>query len=144
MKSLAAFIIFILLAPFNAASQQISYTEVESIPVFRDTVGPLAFDSIFHRMVTISQPVNFHIEKKLKNIGKVPVIISSTFTSDPHFICDYPREPILPGRTYSFKVCFTFPSIRQKYHWQKIMGFVLSDSTIIQLHFEGEVVTAID
>lgn len=104
---------------------------------FKDTIYHLAFDSTCHQVAAIQKPCNFHLVKKMKNIGDHPIIISSVFTSDPHFICDYPLEPLLPGKTYEYKVCFTFPVIRGMQRWNKDMGFILSNGEIIHLKFNG-------
>ncbi len=147
MKKKKIISIFRLLAFCFVVNQSVFAQQKErldtdtSLVQFKDTIDVLAFDSATHILpsVTIHQG-NFSIVKHFKNIGHHPVFIESTYTTDPHFICNYPQEPIMPGKTYAFKICFTFGSGSAfNYHWRKTMGFVLSDSTRIPLQFEGEV-----
>jgi hypothetical protein len=138
MKLINLFIILLIFCT-PVFSQNNSYNIPEPEIIFRDTVEMLAFDSATHSLSTTNKTVNFRIVKHFKNIGQSPVIISQAFTSDPHFICEYPREPMIQGKVYAFKVCFTFTSSSVDYHWKKTMGFILSDEKRIDLHFEGDV-----
>jgi len=110
---------------------------VDSINVtFKDTVFNIAFDSIAHNLGKIV-PTNENntLVKYFKYIGKEPIVITRVWTGDPHFICEYPREPLIPNKIYSFTVCFWHKERQGKLH--KRMGFNLSDGNIITFTFSG-------
>lgn len=139
MKQLIAIALFFSL-PNGICAQSVRVTEQQPVEIFfKDTIYHLAIDSTFHRIADIQKPCNFHIEKKMKNIGDSPILLSHVFTSDPHFICEYPTEPILPGKIYSFKVCFTFSVIKGMREWREVMGFVLTTGEVINLKFQGNI-----
>jgi hypothetical protein len=103
----------------------------------RDTQFCMATDSFVHDLGLVA-PRNGYLIKKIKIVGNEPVVISSPWTSDPHFICDYPREPMLPSRIYFFKVCFYFEG-RGGYLFNKMMGFELSNGQRISFQFRGRI-----
>jgi hypothetical protein len=106
------------------------------VKVFRDTVYDFAVDSLHHNMGR----VNIHyrrLTKTFKYLGETPGLIREAWTGDPYFICEYPREPLMPGREYQFTVCFAFGGGGGRF--QKQMGFVLQDEKIIAFTFTGEV-----
>jgi len=103
--------------------------------VFRDTMFNLVFDSLTHNFGDI-KPINNRLIKHFKYIGTEPIFISRTWTTDPHFICEYPKELLMPNTVYSYTICF--------YHQNgggiinKKMGFNLSDGNRITIHFKGQ------
>jgi hypothetical protein len=116
-------------------AQKTTATAKQSNIIFRDTVGNFVFDSVSHNLGRkVFAPGNQSLVKHFKYIGKNPVIIASAFTSDPHYICKYPTEPLKTGQVYSFTVCFT-TIVGVMY---KVMGFVLPDEQRISLTFKAE------
>ena len=104
---------------------------------FRDTIGQLVFDSIHHNLGEISSKNETDkIVKYFKNIGDTPLVITRTWTNDPHYICESPREPLFPGEIYPFTICFWLKGLQGKMN--KRMGFNLSDGSRISIHFKGE------
>jgi hypothetical protein len=102
--------------------------------VFKDTVLNFVFDSISHDLGDILPENNF-IVKYFKFIGDEPIIIRRAWTGDPHYICEYPTEPLIPNKIYSFKVCFCHQGRQGK--MIKLMGFDLNDYERITLVFKG-------
>lgn len=105
--------------------------------VFADTLLNFVTDSFRHNLGKI-QPVNTRLRKPFKVTGSSPVIIERAWTGDPHFICEYPKEPLFSGKVYWMTVCFAQQSRRGPFN--KAMGFTLSDGQTITFVFTGEVV----
>jgi hypothetical protein len=107
-----------------------------SSSVFRDTVSCIAFDSISHNLGYIA-PVNENnrVVKYFKYLGKEPVVITRAWSPDPHFICDYPREPLLFNHVYSFTTCFWYQG--QRGSLSKSVGLDFSDGTKVTFKFNG-------
>lgn len=103
---------------------------------FKDTVFNFAFDSIAHNLGNIVPTnENNRLVKYFKYIGTEPIIISGAWTGDPHFICEYPREPLIPNKIYSFTICFYHQDRQGK--MTKVMGFDLSDGNKILFKCTG-------
>jgi hypothetical protein len=103
---------------------------------FKDTVYKFAFDSISHNLGDIVPTnENNRLVKYFKYIGTAPIVITKARTGDPHFICEYPREPLIPNKIYSFTICFWHQD-RQGIIIKE-MGFDLSDGNRISLKFTG-------
>jgi len=103
---------------------------------FKDTVYNFVFDSVNNDLGLV-EPVNIN-NRMIKHFiytGDTPVIISNTKTSDPHFICDYPKEPIIKGKVYDFTVCFYFENGKGVFN--KMMSLELSDGRSIYFRFKG-------
>lgn len=103
---------------------------------FTDTLFYFVTDSFRHNVGQI-KPVNTKLRKPFKYIGTEPAIISRAFTGDPHFICEYPKEVLVPGKVYWMTVCFWHESRRGKF--VKHMGFELTNGQHITFEFSGEV-----
>ena len=89
---------------------------------FRDTIAMMVFDSTTTRMYGWPSK-DVRMVKYFKYIGDEPIIIVQAYTGDPHFICDFPREPLIKDHIYSFKICFSFHSRGGPFHKQ--MGLVI-------------------
>lgn len=134
MNALVLSIIFplFLLVPGKEFSGNKSVAPQE--PVFSDTLHGIATDGFTIDFGTIAAfPSRF--AKSFKYTGKEPVVITRSWTSDPHFICEYPKEPLMQGKTYTFKVCFS----QRCGPFNKTMGFDLSDGSSIPFRFKGNV-----
>lgn len=104
--------------------------------VFSDTVLSIVSDSLRHDLGEI--PMNNNkLTKYFKYIGKVPSTITRTWTGDPHFICDYPHEPLIPGKIYSLTICFWNEG--RTGFFETVMGFDLSNGEHISFQFRGTV-----
>jgi hypothetical protein len=102
---------------------------------YKDTIYELAFDSLMHRLgawsIADTMP---YVIKSFKYLGQEPGIIENVWTSDPFFICEYPKEPLLPGHVYEYKICmFEFVG---RFH--KTLGFNLTGQRRIMLYLIGE------
>lgn len=105
---------------------------------FRDTIFNIAFDSTSHNLGNIiptNENENNELVKKFKYLGADTIYIRKAWTGDPHFICEYPQEPLITNKIYSFTVCF-FHKGRQGTLY-KHMGFNLSDGKKITFKFTG-------
>ena len=83
---------------------------------------------------TLSDEVRL-IHFSFRYTGKADLYISSQYTSDPHFICMFPKEPLLFGNLYSFDICFSF--YKDSGIFKKMMGFRLSDDSWIDFTVKG-------
>lgn len=102
--------------------------------IFKDTLSNLAFDSSTTRLYAM-QKGQYRLVKYFKYVGDSAVVITKAWTNDPHYICDYPTEPLIPGKVYAFSTCFSFfPG-----QFQKRMGFNLSNGEVITLIYKGSV-----
>lgn len=103
----------------------------------RDTIYQFVFDSLNHDLGIIDPKIKgtSHVKKYFMYFGNEPMLISRAWTGDPHFICDYPKEPLEKGKLYSFTICF--------YHQgrggilKKRMGFTLMNGNRITMNFKG-------
>lgn len=105
---------------------------------FKDTLFSIVTDSLSHNLGDIPA-VNNKLVKYFKYIGKESVSIVKAWTSDPHFICEYPIEPLVIGKIYSLTVCFS--NNGRLGHFNKVMGFDLSSGERISFRFKANVVT---
>jgi hypothetical protein len=104
---------------------------------FRDTSGVIVADSFHHNSGRIPM-FNNRLVKYFKIIGKDTLYIRNAWTGDPHYICEYPREPLIPGKTYSITICFWYEG--RPGFYQKAMGFDLSNGDRATYIFSGFVV----
>ena len=105
--------------------------------VFRDTFHGWVADSFVNNMGEVRQEPSTYLIKHFKYIGKDTVWITNAFTNDPHYICQWPKEMLIPGKVYAFKVCFTFQGRPGSFN--KVMGFHLSNGISITYRVEGRV-----
>ena len=138
MNRILFFIVILLIA--QACEKQmhtVKTTPDYEAVVFRDTVYNIAFDSLSNDLGNII-PSNAHNRfiKHFKYIGTDSIRIAAAWTSDPHFICEYPQEYLVPGKIYSCTVCFWHEERQGVMH--KTMGFDLSDANRITFTFTGK------
>lgn len=103
---------------------------------YADTLQGIATDSFSHDLGNIPM-VNNKLKKTFIYTGADTVFITRTWTGDPHFICEYPKEAIVKGKSYSFTVCFWNEGRPGLFH--KTMGFELSNGEMIAFIFKGNV-----
>ena len=99
--------------------------------IFRDTLYGLAFDSLEHNLGEVRDGIRRSV-KYLKNVSDEPIIIYSAWTTDPHFICAYPKHPIMPNGIDSFYICWA----ERRGAVNKQMGFFISSKPYLCLHFK--------
>ena len=61
------------------------------------------------------------------------LFIERAFTSDPHYICDWPKEALQSGVVYEFSVCY----VRKIGPDRKTMGFIMSNGTRVSFRFKS-------
>lgn len=49
---------------------------------------------------------NMRVHVPFLYLGKEPQLIARIWVGDPHYACEYPREPLMPGKQYTLTVCF--------------------------------------
>jgi hypothetical protein len=104
--------------------------------VFKDTVYNLAFDSLKHDFGFLNaETANRRLVKHFKYLGSEPLRIVKAWTGDPHYICDYPKEELIPNKIYAYTVCFSHKGRKGPMHKQ--MGFDLSDGNRVFMLFKG-------
>jgi hypothetical protein len=108
----------------------------QGVQQFKDTIYNFVFDSL-NNDLGIVEPVNKNnrLAKKFIYIGDTPVFIVGQKSGDPHFICEYPKEPMVKGKIYSFTVCFWFEGGVGVF--DKLMSLELSDGRSIFFKFKG-------
>lgn len=132
MKFFGVFAALLLLAGRVSAQQDEQYPVV-----FKDTSGFFVFDSLNINMgLGEASKMRSRYTGHFKYFGADKIQITKAFTGDPHFICNYPREFLVPGKTYSFDICFYHHFNGGKY--RKSMGFILSDNSTILIRVSGQ------
>jgi hypothetical protein len=102
-----------------------------------DTSFSFVTDSFNHNLGKVRW-IDTTITKYFRYIGTDTAIIVQTFTSDPYFICEWPKDKLIPGEVYSFKVCFNFTGKTASFN--KAMGFQLANGEKITYTFSGTVI----
>ena len=132
MNKLLTFAFLIII--FNKGISQAKQYNAQAI-VFKDTVGPFAFDSITNNLGNRIESENIKMVKHFKYIGKDTIFIKKQISGDPHFICDFPKEPIIPQRVYSFSICFWHKN--QRGYLNKTMCLDFSNEKSVCFYFKG-------
>ncbi|MDP4266793.1 MAG: DUF1573 domain-containing protein [Bacteroidota bacterium] len=68
------------------------------------TAPDIKFDKMIHDYGTIRKNSDGSCEFTFKNVGKEPLVISNARASCGCTVPDWPKEPILPGKTGKIKV----------------------------------------
>jgi len=128
--------IFTTALTFGQNRQSQKTTQEPANISFKDTVFQIVVDSISHNLGQIV-PTNDNnrLVKYFKYIGTEPIFITRAWTGDPHFICEYPKDQLIPTKIYSFTVCFWHKD--RQGSMTKMMGFDLSDGNRISFKFYG-------
>ncbi|MBC7865307.1 MAG: DUF1573 domain-containing protein [Bacteroidia bacterium] len=105
--------------------------------IFRDTLFQFVTDSFNHNLGTIPSSYKNKLVKHFKYVGEEPAIIIRAWTHDPHYICEWPKEPLEKNKIYSFTVCFFFEGRNGSF--EKQMGFDLTNGKKITYKFCGTI-----
>ena len=95
-------------------------------------------DSLKHNLGDLTATFEYDLIKYFKYTALDTVWIESTWTTDPHIICEYPRGVLINEAIYSFKACF---ALKYTGHFYKTMGFILSNGKKITFTFQGNVIS---
>ena len=130
-------IIFIFSASIVKGQNKLTQTTVQDTSniIFKDTLFNFVFDSLTNNLGLIPNNENKKLVKCFKYIGKEPIVFSNARGGDPHYICYYPKEVIIPNKIYSFTVCFW-----HKKRWgnmAKNINIYFSNNTEILIKFKG-------
>jgi hypothetical protein len=130
-------IVFVLMFIFAAffCNAQSEGKKPESYQ-FKDTIYSFVFDSLNSDLGEVEPAnINNRMVKHFIYLGEKPTFITGQKSGDPHFICEYPKEPIVRGKVYSFTVCFWFQNGKGSFN--KLMMLELDDGKFITFKFKG-------
>jgi hypothetical protein len=96
MKKSFVLVVMVLLASLSIQAQEKQVNPQDSI----------VFDKTTHDYGTIVQGADGNSEFKFTNKGKSPIILSNVRASCGCTVPEWPKEPILPGKTSSIKVTY--------------------------------------
>lgn len=96
------------------------------------------FESTTHDYGTIPQDIPASYEFVFKNSGTAPLIISEAQGSCGCTVPEYPKEPVMPGKTGKIKVTYNAKSLGQ---FKKSVTIKSNDPTTpsVELRIEGNV-----
>ncbi|WP_306642074.1 hypothetical protein [Sanyastnella coralliicola] len=110
----------------------------ETPMTFQDTIGVLVADSFVQRLGDVPA-IQTRSKHYFKYIGESDsVFITKAMTNDPHFICGYPKGPLVKDSIYEFKICW-YHKGREGLPFNKMMGFRLSNGDNVPWRFKGRV-----
>ena len=99
-------LVFFMLSGFNAAAQDVK--EVKDAKDLKDAKkgkGPeIAFDYLVYDYGQIYEGDPGTCEFTFKNTGKEPLVLSNVYSSCGCTVPDWPKDPIMPGKTSTIKV----------------------------------------
>jgi len=96
MKKTFVLLVVVLLASLGIQAQEKQVNPQDSI----------VFEKTTHDYGTIVQGADGNSEFKFTNKGKSPIILSNVHASCGCTVPEWPKEPILPGKTSSIKVTY--------------------------------------
>jgi hypothetical protein len=105
---------------------------------FPDTVHNLAFESLHFILPGPSRFSTTHARLRFKYLGDSPAVITRVRTSDPHFISDYPHEPLVKDKIYEYTISFTFSNYQGLF--RKAMSFEINGNKEIAFEVTGNAV----
>lgn len=109
-----------------------------ALPEFPDTVQNLAFESLHFILPGPSRFSTTHARLRFKYLGDSPALITRVRTSDPHFISDYPHEPLVKDKIYEYTISFTFSNYQRLF--RKAMAFEINGNKEIAFEVTGNAV----
>lgn len=132
----------LLMALLWAAASKAQSPQNQEQIVFKDTLYDLfVFDSLEHNIGVIwpnSPRQSCEVVKYFKYLGDEIVIIYDAFTSDPHFLSEYPRGPLQTNKVYALRFCFAHsPNGKQRHTLRKTIGFELHNGKRVYFSFSG-------
>jgi hypothetical protein len=101
MKKSLAIMVIMFLASFSIQAQEKQVSGQDSI----------VFEKTTHDYGTIVQGADGNSEFKFTNKGKSPIVLSNVKASCGCTVPEWPKEPILPGKTSSIKVTYNTNNI---------------------------------
>jgi hypothetical protein len=121
----------------NAAPQEAAKTLDKNAPKF-SFVGGETFD-----FGNLSDQKNAEHVFVFKNVGKTPLIISNASASCGCTVPEFPKEPIMPGKTGQLKV--TFNTAGKSGPFDKTV-YIMSNASVnnerYEIHIKGSVTPA--
>lgn len=135
MSKITFCILLLSWTPIFAFSQAAQFLGPPDSIQYRDTVDNVATDSFAHNFGRI--PIlPKELEKPFQYLGDEPVMINKAWTGDPHFICEYPKDSLVPGQHYKFVVCFY---TKRHGKMAKSMGFRFSNGEMVVFRFLADI-----
>ncbi len=110
----------------------------------QDDNGPaITFAKLVHDYGTVTKGGDGNCEFKFTNSGKEPLILSNVQTSCGCTVPDWPKDPILPGKTATIKVNYTKMNIVGTISKQITVYSNATNGTVV-LSIKGTVVESTD
>lgn len=132
MKKTIVLYIFSLLSLLCRSQEKLEDSNPKII--FKDTLNNFVYDSISNNLGNLPiTNTNSRLIKHFKYIGKEKVCIVKAWTGDPHFICEYPTDLLIPNKIYSYTICFY--NLGMSPNMSKVMGFKFSDESLVSFKF---------
>jgi hypothetical protein len=104
MKKINIAIWLVLLAFFMASGWSAMAQDAKPEVKKTGKAPEILFDYLEYDYGTIHEGDPGECEFKFKNIGKEPLVLSNVYSSCGCTVPDWPKDPIMPGKTSSIKV----------------------------------------
>jgi len=133
MKKIILLSAFAMFGIFNISAQ----TSVTGSPTESSINGNSAiitFDKLVHDYGSITKGADGNCEFTFTNTGKEPLILSNVSTTCGCTVPEWPKEPILPGKTGTIKVNYTKTNI---------IGNISKQVTVISNANNGNIVLSL-
>lgn len=132
-------LLLILLPGFYSSGQSTNFVDEKGTLYYPKTIEIKA-DSIIQKITIDVGEFTSDVQKiqcsfRCSDIND-PFFIVRAFTGDPHFICNYPREPLQTDSVYTFTICMA----RRVGPLNKTMGFNFSNGKRVFFRLKGNTV----
>ena len=124
--------LFILFSSFSIQSQSDTLN-------INDTIILSDSEQVFYINLGTVKKERISFSFNFRYTGTDSVIISRSWTTDPHYITRYPHELLVRNKTYNFTALFPFNNYYPGMRLKKQMGFFLSNGEKIVFRFLGEI-----
>ena len=98
------------------------------------TTAEITFEKLSHDYGTVTMDASGLTDFKFKNTGTEPLILSNVITTCGCTVPEWPKEPILPGKTGTIKVNYTKTNI---------IGNISKQVTVISNAKNGNIVLSL-
>ncbi|HQI46110.1 MAG TPA: DUF1573 domain-containing protein [Bacteroidales bacterium] len=133
MKKNIIILLVITMASFSVYAQT-SVTGSPSEGQVNESMAVITFNKLVHDYGTITKDADGNCEFTFTNTGKEPLILSKVNTTCGCTVPEWPKEPILPGKTGTIKVNYTKTNI---------IGNISKQVTVISNAKNGNIVLSL-
>jgi len=133
MKKIILLSAFAMFGIFNISAQT-SVTGSLTESSINGNSAIITFDKLVHDYGSITKGADGNCEFTFTNTGKEPLILSNVSTTCGCTVPEWPKEPILPGKTGTIKVNYTKTNI---------IGNISKQVTVISNANNGNIVLSL-